>query len=119
MAANPVVPTPELQLNTEKRAEETVIHSSGRITAATSGLLQSTIRELIPGTKRIVLDLKEVNYIDSSGIGALVSVHLAANRAQCDLELTNLQRRIKDLFELTRLTTVFENRGGYRGLTPD
>jgi anti-sigma B factor antagonist len=119
MAANPVAPNSELQLTTEKKGEQAVVHGSGRITATTSGLLQSTIRGLIPGSKRIVLDLEEVNYIDSSGIGALVSVHMTASRAQCDLELTNLQRRIKDLFELTRLTAVFESRGGYRGLTPE
>jgi anti-sigma B factor antagonist len=115
MAANPVVPTPELQINTEKRAEETMVHGSGRITSATSDLLQRTIRGLIPGTKRIVLDLAEVNYIDSSGLGALVSVYLAANRAQCVLELANPQARIRDLFELSRLKAVFESDGGYRG----
>jgi len=119
MAANPVVPSRELQLSTEKKAEETTVHASGRITSATSALLQSTIRGLIPGTKRLVLDLAEVNYIDSSGIGALVSVYIAAGRAQCDLELANLQPRIRDLFELSRLTAVFESRGGYRGVTPD
>jgi anti-sigma B factor antagonist len=62
-----------------------------------------------------VLDLAEVNYIDSSGLGALVSVYLAANRAQCVLELANPQARIRDLFELSRLKAVFENDGGYRG----
>jgi anti-sigma B factor antagonist len=66
-----------------------------------------------------VLDLTEVNYIDSSGIGALVSVYLAASRADCDLELANPQPRIRDLFELSKLTAVFENHGGYRGLTQD
>ena len=108
MATKPVVPTPELQLNTEKRAEETIVSGSGRITSATSDLLQRTIRGLIPGSKRIVLDLADVNYIDSSGLGALVSVYLAARRAQCVLVLTNLQARIRDLFELSRLQAVFE-----------
>jgi anti-anti-sigma factor len=119
MAANPVVPTRELQLSIERKAEETTVHGVGRITSATSDVLQNTIRGLIPGTKRIVLDLAEVNYIDSSGIGALVSVYMAASRAQCDMELANLQPRIRDLFELSRLNLVFESRGGYRGLTPD
>jgi anti-sigma B factor antagonist len=119
MAANPVAPTGELQLSTEKKVDGAMVRGSGRITAATSALLQSTIRELIPGAKHIVLDLTEVNYIDSSGIGALVSVYLAASRADCDLELANPQPRIRDLFELSRLTAVFENHGGYRGLTQD
>ena len=108
MATKPIVPTPELQLNTEKRAEETIVSGSGRITSATCDLLQRTIRGLIPGSKRIVLNLADVNYIDSSGLGALVSVYLAARRAQCILVLTNLQARIRDLFELSRLQAVFE-----------
>jgi anti-sigma B factor antagonist len=119
MAANPVTPNSELELSTERKDAEVVVHASGRITAAASAKLQSTVRGLIPGSKRVVLDLKDVHYIDSSGIGALVSVHLAAGKAQSALELTNLQPRIRDLFELTRLMTVFENQGGYRGLTPD
>ncbi len=109
MAANPVAPTGELQLRTEKTAEETIVYGSGRITSTTSDLLQSTIRGLIPGAKRIVLDLAEVNYIDSSGLGALVSVYLAASRAQCVLELANPKPRIRDLFELSKLTAVFES----------
>lgn len=119
MAANPVSPNSELELTTERKGADAVVHASGRITAATSPQLQSMIRGLIPGSKRVVLDLKGVNYIDSSGIGALVSVHMAAGKAQSALELTNLQPRIRDLFELTRLMTVFENHGGYRGLTED
>lgn len=109
MAANPVVPT-ELQINTEKKDDEIIVHGSGRITSATCDLLQRTIRGLIPGSKRIVLDLAEVNYIDSSGLGALVSVYLAASRAQCVLELVNPNQRIRDLFELSKLTAVFESR---------
>jgi anti-sigma B factor antagonist len=119
MAANPVTPNPELELDTERKDAKVVVHASGRITAATSAQLQSTIRGLIPDNKHVVLDLKNVHYIDSSGIGALVSVHLAAAKAQSALELANLQPRIRDLFELTRLTAVFENQGGYRGLTSD
>jgi len=112
MAANPVIPTPVLQIHTEKRADETVVQGSGRITSSTADLLQRAIRGLIPGTKRIVLDLAEVSYIDSSGLGALVSVYLAASRAQCVLELANLQPRIRDLFELSRLQAVFESHLG-------
>jgi anti-sigma B factor antagonist len=112
MAANPLVPIPELQMNTEKKAEGTIVHGSGRITSATSDLLQRTIRGLIPGTKRIVLDLAEIDYIDSSGLGTLVSVYLAASRAQCVLELANPKPRIRDLFELSRLKAVFESHRG-------
>ena len=108
MAANPVVPTPELQINTEQRADETVVHGSGRITSSTADLLQKAIRGLIPGTKRIVLDLAEVSYIDSSGLGALVSVYMAAGRAHCELELANPKPRVRDLLKITKLASIFE-----------
>ena len=111
MAASPVVPTPELQLSTEKKSDEIIVHGTGKITSATSDLLQSTIRGLIPGAKRIVLDLAEVNYVDSSGLGALVSVYMAASRAQCNLELANPKPRIRDLFKITNLASVFEGHG--------
>lgn len=111
MAASSAVPTPELQLSTEKKPEEIIVRGSGKITSATSDLLQSTIRELIPGAKRIVLDLAEVNYVDSSGLGALVSVYMAASRARCDLVLANPKPRIRDLFKITHLAPVFEGHG--------
>jgi anti-sigma B factor antagonist len=116
MAANPSTPTSELTLRTEKNGDETAVYGSGRITSTTADLLQKTIRALIPGSKRIFLDLTHVNYIDSSGIGAMVSVYLAASKAQCELKVVNAQPRIRDLFEITKLSAVFENQGGYRGL---
>jgi len=119
MAANPLTPTPELAFRTEKNADQAVVYASGRITSATSGLLQATIRGLIPETKRIVLDLTNVNYIDSSGIGSMVTVYLAASKVQCELKVVNAQPRIRDLFEITKLSAVFENHGGYRGLSSD
>ena len=112
MAANPLSPFRGLQLSTVKKGETTTVYGSGRITLDNCDLLRSTIRGLIPEGKRIVFDMTDVNHIDSSGIGALVSVYLAASKAQCNLELANLQPRIRDLFELARLTAVFESRGG-------
>jgi anti-sigma B factor antagonist len=108
MAASPSTPTPELTLRAEKNADQTVVYGSGRITSASSDLLQQTIRGLIPETRRILLDLTNVNYIDSSGIGAMVSVYLAASRVQCDFKVANAQPRIRDLFEITKLSAVFE-----------
>jgi len=119
MAANPSNPSAELTLRTEKNGDEATVHGSGRITSSTSAQLQSTVRELIPQSRRILLDLSNVNYIDSSGIGAMVSVCLAANRQECELKVVNAQPRIRDLFEITKLSTVFENQGGYRGLRSD
>lgn len=109
MAANSSIPAPELAFKTDKHADEAVVYASGRITLATASLLQTTIRALIPETKRILLDLTNVTYIDSTGIGAMVSVYLSAGRAKCEFKVANAQPRVRDLFEITKLRAVFED----------
>jgi len=111
MAANPVIRAPELKLETEKKNSETTVRGTGRITSATSATLENTVRDLIPEGKRIVLDLTGIEYIDSSGLGTLVSVYMHARRANCDLEIAHPKQRVRDLFSLTGLASVFEGRG--------
>ena len=103
MAAHPVVPTPELQLTTEKNPGETVVRSAGRITSSSSGLLQNTVRALIPGTKRIVLDLKDISYIDSSGIGALVSVYMTSAAHQGPFRANQADRCLRESRRIPRI----------------
>lgn len=107
MAAN-AIPTPELQLTTEQKPDEIIIRGTGKISAASTEFLQTTVRGLIPGAKRIVLDLTGVEYVDSSGLGALVSLYLAASRAQCMLEISNPRQRIRDLFKMTKIAAIFD-----------
>jgi len=89
MAANPVVSAPDLRFTTDTKSEETIVQGAGKITAATAAVLESTMRNLIPGAKRIVLDLTGVKYIDSVGLLALVGIYMAAKKANCDLEIAN------------------------------
>jgi anti-sigma B factor antagonist len=110
MAASPV-PHSELQLTVEKTPEKITVHGSGKINMDTSGYLSSTIRAVIPNTKRVVLDLTHIDYIDSSGLGALVSVYVSATRAKCELELANPKPKIADLFKMTRLSNLFSGHG--------
>jgi len=107
MVANPVVPTPELQLDIEKTQTETIFHCAGRITSSTASLLQSTVRRVIPEKKTVVLDLSNVTYMDSSGLGALVSVWVSAKRDGCEVKLIGLSQRVKELLRLTGLDKVF------------
>lgn len=107
MAANSI-PTQELQLTTERKPDAVIVRGVGRISADSAATLQNTVRSLIPDTKRIILDLTGVEYVDSSGLGALVSIYVAANNAQCILELANPKPRVRDLFKMTKLASFFD-----------
>jgi anti-sigma B factor antagonist len=71
--------------------------------------LRDAIRGLISkGQKHILLNLAEVNYIDSSGLGELVSAFTTAKNQQADVKLLNLTKKVHDLLQLTKLYTVFD-----------
>jgi anti-sigma B factor antagonist len=110
MAANPVRPA-ELKLESEKRDSETTVRATGRITSTTSATLENTLRDLVSSNKRVVLDLTRVDYIDSSGLGALVAVYMHATRSNCNLEIANPAPRVRDLFGRSGLSSVFKGHG--------
>jgi anti-anti-sigma factor len=119
MAANPVAPGPALALQTEKTPTETVVRCSGRINSDTSPLLSSTSRNLMLESKVLVLDLTNVGYMDSSGLGAIMGLYVSSKRSGCKLKLINLNQRIKELFSITRLAPLFEGHEDMLGMTAD
>lgn len=118
MAANPL-PTSTLTLATEKTPTEAFLHCSGRITNETADQLRETARNLIAENKRLVIDLSNVNYLDSSGLGMIVGVYITAKKAKCQLKLINLSPRVKEIFTLTRLDEALAGHDDYLGVTPD
>ena len=88
----------------------TIVDCSGRITLGEgSVILRDTVREILgKGNKKIVLNLADVNYIDSSGIGELVSAFTTTKNQGGELKLLNLTKKVNDLLQLTKLFTVFE-----------
>ena len=87
-----------------------VVDMSGRITLGEgSVVLRDSIRDLIgKGNKKILLNLGDVTYIDSSGIGELVSAFTAVRREGGELKLLNLTKKVHDLLQITKLYTVFD-----------
>jgi anti-sigma B factor antagonist len=87
-----------------------VVDMSGRITLGEgSVVLRDTIRDLIgKGSKKILLNLGDVTYIDSSGIGELVSAFTAVRREGGELKLLKLTKKVHDLLQITKLYTVFD-----------
>jgi anti-sigma B factor antagonist len=88
----------------------TVLDLSGRITLGEGSVqLREAIRDLISkGLKNILLNLGDVNYIDSSGLGELVGAYTTAKNQGAALKLLNLTRKVKDVLQLTKLYTVFD-----------
>lgn len=102
--------TPELKFETAKQGAETFVRATGRITSSTSAMLESTLRSLVAVGKGIVLDLTHVDYVDSAGLGALVSVYIHAKKEYCDLVIANPNPRVRDLFNQSGLASVFQER---------
>lgn len=88
----------------------TVLDLSGRITLGEGSVqLRDAVRDLIgKGQKNILLNLGDVNYIDSSGLGELVSAYTTSRNQGANLKLLNLTKKVHDLLQLTKLYTVFD-----------
>ena len=99
-----------MKISTRQVDGVTIVDCSGRITLGEgSVMLRDTVRDLLSkGQKKIVLNLAEVNYIDSSGIGELVSAFTTAKNQGGELKLLNLTKKVHDLLQITKLFTVFE-----------
>lgn len=99
-----------VKLNNRQVGDVTVVDASGRITLGEgSSALRDALRDLVTkGQKKILLNLGDVSYIDSSGIGELVSGFTSVSNAGGQLKLLNLTKRVKDLLQITKLYTVFE-----------
>lgn len=108
-----------MNLETVRTPEDITIRCAGRITSGTSTLLQTTVRSLMPETKSLVLNLTDVNHMDSSGLGTIVGLYVSAKRQRCGLKLINLNQRLQELFRITKLASVFEGHQDYLGYTPD
>ncbi len=78
----------------------------GRLVAGTEDAFYATVRALMPGQKRIILHLAELQHTDSRGLGALVRLYVAGKSAGCSVELAHLSRQIQHLLHLTRLFQV-------------
>ena len=99
-----------VKLNTRQVGDVSVVDVAGRITLGEgSSALRDLLREMVgKGEKKILLNLGDVSYIDSSGIGELVSGFTTVTNSGGQLKLLNLNKRVKDLLQITKLYTVFD-----------
>ena len=99
-----------MKASTRQVAGITIVDLSGRITLGEgSVVLRDTIRDVVSqGNKKILLNLGDVTYIDSSGIGELVSAFTSVRNQGGELKLLNLTKKVHDLLQITKLYTVFD-----------
>lgn len=106
----------ELNITERQAGDVTILDMDGKVTIGEGSVaLRTTIRRLLgEGKNKILLNLGGVGYVDSSGIGELVSSFTAVNKEGGTLKLLNLTQKIQDLLAITKLLTVFdvfENEG--------
>ncbi len=98
-----------LEISSREREGIKIFDLSGKLTVGgASDLREKVTAETAAGNLRQLLNLKEVEYIDSTGLGALVICHMAVQKAGGELKLANLNRRNLELVLLTKLSTVFK-----------
>ena len=100
----------QLHINQRQAGDVAILDLDGEIRIGDSATaLRGAIRELVAGgNKKILLNLKGVRYIDSSGIGELIASFTTVNRGGGQLKLLNLTEKVQDLLVITKLLTVFD-----------
>ncbi len=100
-----------LTINIDREGDESIVHCHGSLVSGACSYLHKEVYPQIADTKRIVLDLADVGWVDSMGLGALVRLHVVAKKNGCRMQLINVGQRVRDLLELTNLLGVFGEIG--------
>lgn len=110
MAANSV-PPPQRTLTIEHLVSAdgtTTLVCRGRITGETASLFKSEVKSLAPQHKNVLADMSGVDFVDSSGLGAVLGAYASAKSAGCELKLIKVHPHVKDLLNITHLATILE-----------
>lgn len=90
-----------------RQATDAIVRCTGGITSENAQSLKATVKPLFSENKRVVLDLTDVNYVDSSGMGAIIALHVSAKFVGCQLKLIYSNENLRMLFGITRLDQLF------------
>ena len=101
-------PPPQFSLDVDAQPDATFVRCSGRMMLEGGNILRTEVHKLIKPGARIVLDLTNVTHCDSLGLGAVISLYVSSKSAGCRLELINLGQKIRQLFSMTNLLSLFE-----------
>ena len=100
-----------LTIDVAGTADDVIVRCTGRLISVVSGRLQRDVKRLIPQAARITVDLTDVSFMDSMGLGTIAALYVSAKTAGCQLQLINLSPRVRELFSVTHLLSLFEAAG--------
>ena len=119
MSAGPAdAPAPPLSLHTFADGDATVVQCTGKLTAGLTGILRDEVKRLLPHSKKIVLDLTLLTQMDSLGLGTIVGLYVSAKASGCTLLLINLSPRVRQLFSMTNVWSIFDEYAEHIIRTP-
>lgn len=95
-----------LTVDVTRSSDLALVQCRGELVSGVSDVLYGNVRPLIPETKRIVLDLQHLTYLDSAGLGMIMRLFISAKAAGCDLELANIGARVRQVLGITNLMSV-------------
>ena len=96
-----------LTFEIERDGDKAVVKCYGRLVAGTTEELYQELRPLLPQTKVTVVDLAQLTYVDSTGLGTLVRLHSSARKLGCEFKLLHLGKQLRNVLKLTNLLSVF------------
>ncbi len=96
-----------LTFEIERDGDTAVVKCHGRLVAGTTEEFNQEVKQLLPKTKVVVVDLADLTYVDSSGLGALVRLHASARKLGCEFKLLHLGKQLRNILKLTNLLSVF------------
>ncbi len=96
-----------LRFEVEQEGDVAVVRCHGRLVAGLADGFCDEVRPVIEGSQSVVVDLEDLAYVDSMGVGALVRLYLTARRAGCEFKLRHVGKQVRNVLKLTNLMSVF------------
>lgn len=117
MTSNAVSSTRGFRVHCYEVEGTVVAECHGKLTFENTPELKQALRDKIARDKRIVIDLKEVPLLDSSGLGSIVGLYVSARTRGCTVQVANASEQIRQLFSMSNLLSLFEAAGRHHGKT--
>lgn len=113
MGTSPVSTSHEFSLVSEIKDGTLILTCRGKLTEEVAKDFKAKVKEVIPTAKRIILDMGGVTHVDSSGLGAVVSVYASARTSGCQFQICSLTGSVQRMFGVTKVLGAFESCGSY------